>query len=62
MKSGIENVPLGVRIQIEASQMNFAGGIELSIEILIDKVVDQMKSCLMDIQTFNEVRLKNWGN
>jgi predicted Zn-dependent protease with MMP-like domain len=44
-------------MQIEASQMNFAAGIELSFEALPDKVVDPMKNCLMTIQKFNEVKI-----
>jgi hypothetical protein len=56
-RRGIDNIPVIVRMQKEASQMNFATGIELSIGALAYKVVDPMKNCLAAIQIFNEGRM-----
>jgi hypothetical protein len=43
-KTDISSVPMEVRMQIEASHMNFASEIELSIEMLSNKVIDPMKN------------------
>jgi hypothetical protein len=57
MKIEMNNILMGVRMQIEVSQMNFAAGIELSLGDLADKVVYRMKNCLMTIQKLNEVMM-----